>query len=336
MRKLLYLICLCLACISTSIGQDEHFTRYDFAPVFFNPANTGNFYGSYRASLLYRDQFRSFYGGGSNYSTPTISLDANFDFALRDQDWTSFGITVISDEAGDIGLGSLGYMGSAAYHLAFDKKRGNVLTIGAQYGSVSIRVTDPDKIRDEAKITGNGTEPINIENVEASYTDLNLGVRFSSMIGKTSRFEMGMAMGHVLKPDFTLMMGRRNDIGTRINGHAKIRFLATKGISLEPVIYLSAMHQNTNIQAQLNSAILLNADKELALTAGLGYRVGDAAEILLGMNYGLWKVGLAYDLTLSSAADATDRFGGFELGISRIIYQYKRPKINPILLCPHL
>lgn len=344
MRKLLNLCCVCLLAVGVATGQDEHFTRYDFAPTFFNPANTGNFYGTYRVGVLYRDQFRTFYDGGSNYSTPTLFADANFNLAFRDQDWTSFGLTLISDKAGDVGLGSLGYMGNAAYHLSLDKKRRNVLTLGVQYGSVSIRVTDPTEANFETTLTGIGTENIDLNDVSAGYSDLNAGLTLVSKVGKTSVFEVGFAMGHLLKGEYQFSRAMsavgggntNNEVNARINAHTKFKFLASEGLALEPVIYFSSMDKITNIQAQLNSTILINAEKEMALTAGLGYRVGDAGLILLGMNYGLWKVGLAYDMTLSSAKDATNSFGGFELGITRIIYRYKKPKINPVLLCPHL
>ena len=45
-------------------SQDIHFTLHQMTPLAFNPANTGAFYGSYRLSGLYRDQYRSVAGAG--------------------------------------------------------------------------------------------------------------------------------------------------------------------------------------------------------------------------------------------------------------------------------
>ena len=96
MRKILFLCCICLLSITHILSQDEHFTRYDFTPTFFNPANTGNFYGSYRIGVLYREQARTWFKAedqgsinpdtnqpffkpvSSTYTTPTLFIDANF------------------------------------------------------------------------------------------------------------------------------------------------------------------------------------------------------------------------------------------------------------------
>lgn len=321
--------------MSNVYSQDEHFTRYDFAPTFFNPANTGNFYGSYRIGLLYREQFGSFFGGGSQYKTPTLFVDANFGLGFKKSDWTSFGITIISDKAGDLGLSSRGYLGSGAYHFSLDKKRRNILTLGVQFGQVSIGVDDDNANPESIIIDPNDADPIDLNDATGGYSDLNIGLMLSSNLGKTSKLEIGAAAGHVLNGEFKLDNSpSTNEVGLRVNAHAKLRFLASKGLALEPVIYFATMDQITNLQVQMNSAFLLSQEKEMALTAGLGYRVGDAAQVLLGMNYGLWKFGIAYDMTVSSATDATNYFGGFEIGASRIIYKYKKPKINPILLCP--
>ena len=348
MRKILFISCICLLSIGSIFGQDEHFTRYDFAPTFFNPANTGNFYGSYRIGGLYREQARTWFKAdqqgsidpnpvNSNYTTPTLFIDANFGFGLSKGDWTSFGLTMLNDKSGDGSISNSSYMLNAAYHWSFDKKRRNVLTFGAQYGRNALSI-DGSKLNTEADFLDLPSDKLQFLDFQASYSDVNAGVTLVSKIGKTSTLELGLAGGHLLPSSFRIdtvgTSGVTNDIPVRINGHAKLKFLATDGIALEPVIYYSAMGSATNLQIQLNSAFRLN--ENTALTAGLGYRLGDAAQILVGMNFGQWKVGLGYDMTVSSAADANSTVGGYELGISRIIFRNKKPKIDPILLCPRL
>lgn len=339
MRKLLLLCCVVIWSCSLSHAQDEHFTQYQYAPTFFNPANTGNFYGSYRAGILYRDQSRSWFTGGKAYQTPSLFVDANFNLALRKQDWTALGITVIGDKSGSLGLQSIGYAMNAAYHFSLDKKRKNVMTLGVQYGQVSMGIDD--NYYTETLIKGGNVDPLNLQDFSASYSDLNVGVLFVSKPDKSSKIEIGASLGHLLSGEFNIQGDsmktiQDNEIDTRINAHAKYRFLAGKKLALEPVVYFSGQAGVTNVQTQLNSAYLLNADKELALTAGLGYRLGDAAQIMVGANYGLWSVGVAYDWTVSDASQANNGFGALEIGVSRIFYRFKRPKINPILICPRL
>src|SRR5690606_20163402 len=67
-------------------AQDIHFTLHHMTPLAFNPANTGGFYGSYRLSALYRDQYRTVAGKGA-YSTPTFSVDVPVIRGFREKDW---------------------------------------------------------------------------------------------------------------------------------------------------------------------------------------------------------------------------------------------------------
>lgn len=361
MRKILFICCICLLSIGSTFGQDEHFTRYDFTPTFFNPANTGNFYGSFRVGVLYREQARAFFKAqdvqsttetnavGSTYTTPTLFLDANFGLGFSAGDWTSFGLTILSDKSGDGKISNSAYMLNAAYHWSLDKKRKNILTFGAQYGRNAMSI-DPNDFQTETWFktgeldpivfqTGVNSPPFDPDNVmDFSFSDVNAGVTLVSKVGKTNRFEMGVAFGHLLPSEFSFtnsLIGKvENEIAMRINGHVQYKFLVSDGIALEPVLYFSSMGGATNTQAQINSAFRLN--ENTAFTAGLGYRLGDAAQLLLGMNFGLWKVGIGYDHTLSGAADANSGLGAFELGISKIIYWNKKPKIDPVLLCPRL
>lgn len=363
MKRILFVCCLCILSIGTSFGQDEHFTRYDFTPTFFNPANTGNFYGSFRAGILYREQARTFFraqdvnldteyqGTNSTYTTPTLFIDANFGLGFSAGDWTSFGVTILSDKAGDGQLSNSSYMLNAAYHWSLDKKRKNILTFGAQYGRNTLTLNPNDfrtetwfqtGVLDPLVFQSGGNQPpgaFDPDQVESfGMNDLNAGVTLVSKVGKTNTLQIGLAAGHLLPSEFSFtndsIASVENKIDARINGHIQYRFLASDGIALEPVLYFSSMGGATNIQAQLNSAFRLSESK--AFTAGLGYRVGDAAQLLLGMNFGLWKVGIGYDHTLSGAADANSGLGAFEVGISKIIFWNKKPKIDPILLCPRL
>ena len=77
-------------------------------------------------------------------------------------------------------------------------------------------------------------------------------------------------------------------------------------------------------------------EKALQAKAGLGYRVGDAVQILLGANYNDWQFGLAYDLTTSGLTSTNNLRGGFELALSKIIKIYKEPDVPPVIFCPDL
>ena len=58
MKKLL-VICCCILFAQIVQAQDIHFSQFYAAPMLTNPANTGNFTGSVRLGLNYRDQWGS-------------------------------------------------------------------------------------------------------------------------------------------------------------------------------------------------------------------------------------------------------------------------------------
>ena len=97
--------------------QDIHFTLHQMTPLAFNPANTGAFYGSYRLSGLYRDQYRSV-AGNAAYMTPTFSVDAPILKGFKETDWLAVGLFFYSDKSGDAGLTQSTFKVSAAYHLS--------------------------------------------------------------------------------------------------------------------------------------------------------------------------------------------------------------------------
>lgn len=88
------------------------------------------------------------------------------------------------------------------------------------------------------------------------------------------------------------------------------------------------------MQVQAMMGLMLNPEKLTKLKFGLGYRIGDAAEILLGMDFKDVSVALAYDLTLSQVTSIDNNLGGFELGVIYVGKIYKEPKIKPVILCP--
>ena len=76
--------------------------------------------------------------------------------------------------------------------------------------------------------------------------------------------------------------------------------------------------------------------KDIKLNFGLGYRFGDSAQGLVGIDYGDIKAQLGYDITLSQLRKANDRAGGFEVAVYYIAKVYKKPEVKPAILCPRL
>ncbi|MEM9548181.1 MAG: PorP/SprF family type IX secretion system membrane protein [Bacteroidota bacterium] len=327
------------------IAQDLHFTNYFITPTFFNPAQTGAFAGNLRGALLYRDQWRSV--APNPFQQAVIAFDSPIVFGLTKQHWVGVGATLFSDRAGAPGQTWSGMSPSVSYHIGLDKKFKNVFTIGVQYGFVSrgyntngwisedeVLGTIPGSSisPDRELIMGNGQG----EDFSAGYGDLSVGVLYKSTIDKFSKFEIGFAMMHALNPSFNFGMGGgRSEIGRRMNAHIQYRRATSRRMIWEPSAYYSSMPGASNIQIQLRNQYLLKKKGETSIITGLGYRMGDSAQLLLGMQYKSWTAVFSYDhgvSDLSSEGLAT----AYELGVQKLFIFNKKPKVTPIIYCPRL
>lgn len=214
--RLLFLFTFALSTLTLG-AQDTHFTLHNYAPLWVNPANTGAFSGSIRAGGVHRGQWF----GLNGIQTSNLYADAPLAFGLRKQDWVGVGFNFVTDDAGEFDITSTFFGFSAAYHLALDKKRTNIITLGVQYGSTSYGIS-PDKIlaqqatfsqdiggldgSAEPELVGMGTggpTPGGNNNTNNnSYNDLNAGVKLKMLLDKKTgnTFEAGVSLLHLNSP----------------------------------------------------------------------------------------------------------------------------------------
>ena len=88
-----------------------------------------------------------------------------------------------------------------------------------------------------------------------------------------------------------------------------------------------------NIQVQAIGGYHLNETKDMTLNVGIGYRLRDATQFIVGMDYKQFRVGAAYDLTVSDLSDVGTG-GGFELGLAYTARIFKKPNVKPVIFCP--
>lgn len=226
--------CLILSCFLSLFvfplgAQDVHYTLHNYAPLWLNPANTGSFSGSIRAGGVYRGQWYSI----SGINSPTAYADAPLAFGFRKQDWVGVGFSLVADQAGDFNISSTFFGFSGAYHLALDKRRTNVLTIGAQYGSTSFGLTRPDNFNDlvqgRTQPIGQGgeglsdLEMIGMQNMGGmpggnqnnNFNDLNAGVKVKLLLDKKkgNLLEAGVSVLHLNAPRRMRLLERNMMVG---------------------------------------------------------------------------------------------------------------------------
>ena len=113
-----------------------------------------------------------------------------------------------------------------------DKKSNNVLTIGGQYGRVGRKITDLLKFRggdlileelqnvpaastkDNLLGGGGTTGSPGSQDPETTYTDINAGLLFRSIVNNNTNFNIGFSTRHITSPerDFNFRTGENIDL----------------------------------------------------------------------------------------------------------------------------
>ena len=336
---------LCTLCIIFVSGraQDIHFTLYDMMPLVFNPAESGAFSGTYRVSAIYRDQWLSVTGVPNEFKTPSISVDVPLIKGFRDNDWVGVGLMMYSDKAGSLALKHSAFKLSAAYHFALDKKGNSILSLGYQTGSVGRKIdvsgltTDdpryPDLLEPDMDLTGMGE-------LKSSYIDHVGGLHFKTMMNKTNVLQLGVSVGHIGKPSAGLSSGGSGGTGgafevpMRLLAHGSYRTMVNQKLAIIPSAFFQTLGKDSEIMVQAVGEYLFNAEKKVILKGGLGYRVGDAVQVILGTDIRDLKVTFGYDVNVSSLSPASNSFGGFEISAMLVGIIYKKPDPDPVLFCP--
>jgi len=357
--------CLALFFCGQVSGQDvTHFTLYNFNPLHLNPANTGAFLGTVRVGGIFRDQWFSLNNPGV-YVTPSFYVDAPIIRGFRKNDWVGVGGYLFADNAyaGDnIELRTTSFLGSVAYHMGLDKKGNSQLTFAVQAGSI-IKSLQGFGFRpeDSFEVTG-GMIGSNLGNsldtrlatisqdqgLDRNVLTINAGVLLSSKINKQSDMRLGMAVKHINTPNQALVGNEQSDssfydLPLRFTLHGDFNFVMNKKWSLAPTFLFDRMRAQNELAIQAWLGYLINKDKDITLRFGPGYRLRDAAKILLGVDIKDLRIAVAYDVTLSDLNDSitnpdgnTEAYtgGAFEIGVSKIFKIYKKPQVKPVIFCP--
>ncbi len=335
--KTLLLILTIIATVgTTSQAQDIHFTQFDLAPLTLNPALTGDYEGTFRVGVMYRDQWGSVID--NPFRTPTAYLDAPI-LNVGTNGWLGAGVSVLNDQSGVYNLSNQLLGGSIAYHHVLGADNNTRISIGGQYNNFSRRVGNIDAIQAEdnwdpigggftgASADANAINPVSV-------ADVNAGIAFSTILGGDSnqtRITAGVSAFHLNNPDEGLI-GSGVTLPTRIAAHAKVDYDLNSKWVLTPGLYFQTMAGATEANLFVMAGIRMNED--FLFQFGQGYRFGDATNTMIAIQYGQLRAGMSYDINISDLRTVSNFQGGFELGLSYIARIYSEPKSDPVIICP--
>ena len=345
-NTILLSIAMCFFCFVTK-AQDLHYSNYNYAPLYLNPATTGGFNGNIRVGASYRDQFRTFIGEA--YQSTMIYADSPVSFIIDEKKWLGLGVNLFADKVGDLGFGMSGAYASAAFHISLDDNYTTVFAIGAQYGLIQRKIGNASQAQwaDQLISGGNTSADQNLlENFNATYGDFNLGITMKRWLSDYNLLEVGVSSHHINDAQFSFNGSTySNSIDTRFNAYTSLQMQTSGKLQITPAVYYSQYNNISSLQAQVNTRILVGKKKKSKtvklrsksyLTLGMGYRIGDALQFFAGGIHKSWEFGLSYDLTTSSASEYNNTVGGLELGVKKFITIHKKPEIKIITICPRV
>lgn len=308
-KKLLFFACSFIGLVSFA-QQDAQFSMNMFNRLSVNPGYTGTSFWGYKsqgvcATMLYRNQWSGFTGA------PKIGL-LSVDYGRI---WGGgIGLTVAQDQLGfDKTLqAKLAY----SYHVPIGPT--GVLGIGLDAGMIQKSFKGDFKSPDGG--TSQNPTPDQVipwSGSSATTYDLGFGLYYA-----TKRLYIGISSLHL--PEQSLKQtGGGSGIGAfdfdyKVSRHyyvmAGYTFKPSNNLDITPSILTKSDATSTqldvNLMAKFNNLIF----------AGVSYRLTDAAVGIIGLEYNRFRVGYAYDYTLSSVKKHND--GTHEIMIG---YCYKFP-----------
>lgn len=311
-------------------GQDIHWTQFDMAPIQLNPARSGDFYGTARLSGIARTQSNSIANTG--FFTYAFGLDAPIIKGFRDKDWVGIGLSFATDKAGELELGLKSQLFAGSYHFSLDKKGTSYLTLGVQIESYGRKLGNSDA----ADFRNNNGMPLpsGNQNDFTNATGYGVGLQWSSNLNERTKMRIGGKFSRIGRMRLPLGQSSNYRIPNRITIHADVDIQTGARTRVMPALLYENYGTASAIVFQAKGKYLLDKKKELDLTGGLGYRFGDALEVLVGLGWGNFDFGIGYDLPVSGQASEAIPLGGLEMAIIYTLKIYKEPKVDPVIFCP--
>lgn len=327
-RRLLLMLPVWLYCIA-GLSQDIHLSQFNALPVMLNPATTGFIAGDIRVATAVRNQWATVGKGYNSYLLSAEWLPVT-NRHLRNG-W-GVGILMQRDVAGTLNYGQTNWLFSTSFFHSFDYRYSHFLSCGLQFGKGQ-RGFDPS-----GAVFGNDRWAGQTEDFyafNASYFDLSSGIYWEWHPNKRQTFSAGFSVFHLHEPILSFS-GERIFLPRRwvVYGAALLKIGLQNG--LRPAV---CYQQQKKFKELLWGADWLwyledSPFATLTLIAGLYHRWGDAAVVLLKLQYKDWLFSVGYDVNFSALHRVSNGYGAVEFSVSYTIGQNKRGFISNEIPCP--
>lgn len=321
--KYIYLSMLLLMFLSYKPGytQDVHYSQFNSAAIYQNPANTGLYDGDYRIAANFRNQYKVLTVG---YNSFTLAGDTKLKLK---SDIIGLGAYIQNDKAGDSRYGGNKLSLSLAYIKKVSQDSAHFISIGFQPG-IANRGINPNYLTFDNQYDGDGFNGSiatgeTFSRTNFVFADFSTGVSWFMFKNKRNTATAGFSYQHFNKPHKSFYNEDPIVVSAKFNAHLTLIKPIATFVDIIPELQYS--HQNKynafNVGSWVKYWLGSTGLSDYAVYGGLFYRMGDAAIVAAAMDYENFRVGLSYDITLSSLKSVNHLRGGAEVSI---IYIFKK------------
>jgi len=317
--------CLGGIVLNDAQAQDIHFSQFYETSILRNPSLVGIIPKDYKFTVLYRNQWSSI---SKPFETALISGEVRIPVSSEVNDFLSIGLLGYYDKAGSIDMKTTTVYPAISYNKTLSEEHNTYLSAGFTGGYIQ-RSFDPTKATFNNQFLGGSYDPANptgenMPNPKFNYFDLGAGLTYTSSAGQdnSTNYSLGVAGYHFTTPRNSFYKNAGIKLDMKWNVNADLTKILNE-------IWSFQLHANYMRQGDYNETIaggLIGWNKkeegtnniQLALYAGIYYRVQDAFVPVVKLRYRDYNFGFSYDMNTSSLKAASNLRGGYELMITKI------------------
>jgi len=305
--------------VNTNAQQDKHLSMWTENASMINPATVGVMDEDLRFVSNFRLQWLAL--TGNPMRTNTFQFDAKL---LKDKTTGShlgIGFNFVNDQTGDIRLTSNLISVPIAYNIALDKQ--SFFSIGISPGFYSQSIGEGSQTWDN-QWNGTAFDPtINsgetyLSNV--SSFDIGAGIQYKYKFDANNNINLGFSVNHITAPQLgytSLNSNLFRNLNIYVTGS---RFIPERKFGISPQALVSIMGPNLNVlfgtyfdHELFESSKRTDYVQRSFFSYGFFFRWKDAVVMSLAYKYSGLKIGVSYDINVSSLSSATRTNGGLEL-----------------------
>jgi len=318
-----------LTCVSNA--QDIHFTQWMHAPHTYSPSSIGDFDGVYRFHGNYRNQWSSI---TVPFTTFAGLVETNSFDSVKG---LSAAAGLVYDVSGDSKFSTTHLNVGLGYKIDLPDSSG-VFRFGflptATQKKIDVNALKFDNQYNGYYFDGNLSAGENLPRLSRWYFDFALGAEYSKYINDKFKLRYSFAVYNIISPQQSFFNNNDIRLDRRYSLQVNAAYQFSEKVLIKPGVQFSnqGMYYSVNFGGILECDLSKTIYFKQMIFAGVYFRAVDSGDLIVGLHYDDWKVGIGYDINYSGLVPASNYRGGVELSVIYIIpNKIIRPKYK---VCP--